>query len=304
VNLQNSPHRSFGFILALLSDFRVWRSAHESHKLPEDPSISSLVIVPHRDLAYQLSHWIQLFAESKIQAQRPSLPSIVQVLVRSSATPLEAQLDGLKSATPHILIGTPQVLLDNYLQLKLHKLKCVVVDEVDYLIESVPNLPDTYKREKLRRKIQKHPGPTRQLLNLVLAPRIRGTDDAKPLSHKPQVVLSSATLRSHLNRFLFQESGWLTRGNQYLVKIKGDENSPTPIQSPPNVSHSVLVVSGDGKIRNIEGSIMSIIEDHSREPSAVTKPSDASDISTPDSTPQVYVPPTDSGEYEEGLKLF
>lgn len=285
--------RSFGLILALLSDFRVWRSAHEAHKVPEDPSISSLIIVPHRDLAYQLSHWIQLFADSKLQAQRPSLPSIVQVLVRSSKTPLEDQLKTLKSVTPQILIGTPQVLLEQYDQLKLHKLNTVVVDEVDYLVETVPNLVDKYRMGKLRKKIQKHPGPTRQLLNLVLAPRMTQLSGTPP-SQKPQLVLSSATMRSHLNRFLYQESGWLKRGGDNLVKIKGDQQEPdAPIQAPSNVSHSTLVVTQDGTIRNIEGSVAPTEDPTSEAP-------EESELASSDATPNLYQPARDFDEFHEG----
>lgn len=292
--LLTKPIRSFGLILALLSDFRVWRSAHEAHKVPDDPSISSIIIVPHRDLAYQLSHWIQLFADSKLQAQRPSLPEIVQVLVRSSTTPLETQLETLKAVTPHILIGTPQVLLEQYNQLKLHKLNTVVVDEVDYLVETVPNLADKYRMEKLRKKIQKHPGPTRQLLDLVLAPRMTKTAP----SQKPQLVLSSATMRSHLNRFLYQESGWLQRGGDNLVKIKGDQQeSDTPVRAPSNVSHSTIVVTQDGEIRNIEGSVPRA------EDPAMEVPND-SEMESYNTTPSLYQPARDFDEFSAGMSRF
>ena len=59
--LTNQPNcRSSGLILALLSDFRVWRSGHESHKSPTNPSVFSPVIVPHKDLTLQLARWIQV----------------------------------------------------------------------------------------------------------------------------------------------------------------------------------------------------------------------------------------------------
>ena len=217
--------------MALLSDFRVWRSEHESHKKPTNPSVSALVIVPHKDLALQLARWIQVITESKIQVQRPELSSVVQVLAKIPGEPLEDRLAELECVTPHILIGTPQVLLDNYDRLKLHKLNTVVVDEVDYLIETVPSLLDKFKLEKIRKKIAKYPGPTRQLLNKILEPRMIKPDGCDPsntpiptgtirqIHHTPQLILSTATFRSHLNRFLFQGSGWLTRGDMHLVKI-------------------------------------------------------------------------------------
>ena len=261
--------RSFGVILALLSDFRVWRSEHESHKKPTDPSISALVIVPHKDLALQLARWIQVITESKIQAQRPELSSVVQVLAKIPGDSLEERLVELERVTPHILIGTPQDLLDNYDRLKLHKLNTLVVDEVDYLIETVPNLSDKHKREKIRNKVARHPGPTRSLLNKILEPRMirpasPDSDDTPTptrttiqpkIQHTPQLILSTATFRSHLNRFLFQGSGWLTRGDMHLVKIDGSSGKTEQSAWLQNATHSVLVVNEEAEIRNIEGAI-------------------------------------------------
>ena len=257
--------------MALLSDFRVWRSEHESHKKPADPSVSALIIVPHKDLALQLARWIQVITESKVQAQRPELSSVVQVLAKVPGEPLEDRLTELERITPHILIGTPQVILNNYDRLKLHKLKSVVVDEVDYLIETVPNLLDKFKREKIRKKIAKYPGPTRQLLDKILEPRMIKPDvtdlgntpiptraTRQPQTHHtPQLILSTATFRSHLNRFLFQGSGWLTRGDMHLAKINGVHGKTEMSTWLPNSTHSVLVVNEESEIRNIEGAIAS-----------------------------------------------
>lgn len=255
--------------MALLSDFRVWRSEHESHKKPTNPSVSALVIVPHKDLALQLARWIQVITESKIQVQRPELSSVVQVLAKIPGEPLEDRLAELECVTPHILIGTPQVLLDNYDRLKLHKLNTVVVDEVDYLIETVPSLLDKFKLEKIRKKIAKYPGPTRQLLNKILEPRMIKPDGCDPsntpiptgtirqIHHTPQLILSTATFRSHLNRFLFQGSGWLTRGDMHLVKINGASGKTEISAWLPNATHSVLVVNEECEIRNIGGAIAS-----------------------------------------------
>jgi len=194
---------------------------------------------------------------------------VVQVLAKVPGEPLEDRLAGLERITPHILIGTPQVLLNNYDGLKLHKLNTVVVDEVDYLIETVPNLRDQFKREKIKKKIANHPGPTRQLLNKILEPRMIKPNDPNlditptptdttrqpQIRHTPQLILSTATFRSHLNRFLFQGSGWLTRGDMHLVKINGDSRKAETPTRLPNATHSVLVVNGDLEIRNIEGAI-------------------------------------------------
>ena len=255
----------------MLSDFRVWRSEHESHKKPTNPSVSTLVIVPHKDLALQLERWIQVITESKIQVQRPKLSSIVQVLAKIPREPLQERLAELERITPHILIGTPNILLKNYDKLKLHKLNTVVVDEVDYLIETVPNLRDNFKREKIRKKIAEHPGPTRTLLNKILAPRMIKANSPNPdnpptpipitrqpqVHHKPQLILSTATFRGHLNRFLFQKSGWLTRGDMHLVKINGMPREAEPSAWLQNATHSVLVVNRESEIRNIASAVSS-----------------------------------------------
>jgi superfamily II DNA/RNA helicase len=142
---------------------------------------------------------------------------------------------------------------------------------VDYLIETVPNLSDNFKREKMRKKIAKYPGPTRQLLNKILEPRMIRPGDPDPdntptpshitrqpqIHHTPQLILSTATFRSHLNRFLFQGSGWLTRGDMHLVKISGAPGKTETSAWLPNTTHSVLVVNEEFEIRNIEGAIAS-----------------------------------------------
>ena len=77
---------------------------------------------------------------------------MVQVLAKIPGEPLEDRLAVLERVTPHILIGIPQVLLNNYDRLKLHKLNTVVVDEVDSLVETVINLSDKFKRERCGRR--------------------------------------------------------------------------------------------------------------------------------------------------------
>ena len=55
--------------------------------------------------------------------------------------------------------------------------------------------------------------------------------------HTPQLILSTATFHGHLNRFLFQGSGWLTRGDVHLIKIDGalEETETSPWL--PNATH-------------------------------------------------------------------
>lgn len=250
--------------------------------------ITSLVLVPHRDLAYQLYHWIKQIATTSPELA-PKISSLAQVLVRDGTSHLTNGIRDLHQHPPHILIGTPQAILDIYKEdpqaLQLSHLSSVVVDEVDYLIETVPK-KDPRKSfhkstVKAERKLLAHPGVTRQLLDVIFSKRKetneRRRDEPGAAQHRrrneimdphspagsPQLILSSATLRSHLNNYLFDESGWLNR--DYLLKVKGTKKSLTKVDAKVavgqeshdglggnGIQHSVLVVSNDG-IQNIAG---------------------------------------------------
>jgi len=63
---------------------------------------------------------------------------------------------------------------------ELHKCNTVVVDEVDYLIETAPNPSDEFKREKEPNKIPKYLGPARQPPNKPPKSRMIKPDDPDP----------------------------------------------------------------------------------------------------------------------------
>ncbi|KAF5384794.1 hypothetical protein D9615_001424 [Tricholomella constricta] len=277
--------KSFGLILALLNKPRI----SSQDKTSVARRITSLVLVPHRDLAHQLFHWIQRMASV---TQPPiDISSVAQVLVRDGATHLSDGLHKLRETPPHILIGTPQAVLDVYKEdaqaLQFSHLSSVVVDEVDYLIETVPKKDPSKSFHKAAvkasRKLLAHPGVTRQLLDIIFAKRkeineqrvdepgaVQYRRKAEMAEHPhssalPQLILSSATLRRHLNNYLFDESGWLNRDN--LLKVKGTKPPPvvhemkTATELYPHdslggngISHSVLLVSEEG-IENIAGAV-------------------------------------------------
>ncbi|PPQ67078.1 hypothetical protein CVT25_005679 [Psilocybe cyanescens] len=245
--------KSFGLVLGLLNKPRM--VIHDEKK-GKKRVITTLFIVPHRDLAYQLLCWI----ERLTSALRPSPPlsSIAQVLVRGGGGQKEKMIEELKKTPPHILICTPQALMEVYEKeaeaLELKTLSTVVVDEVDYLVEIDP------------RKLEKHPGTTREILNMIYAKRkelnqteysVEDDEEGRFESIRewrnerereegiPQLILSSATLRVHFKDYLFEESGWLNTHN--LVKIKGEQG-----QGQGKILHSILVVKKDGVV-NAEG---------------------------------------------------
>jgi hypothetical protein len=219
----------------------------------------------------------------------PPLPMIAQVLVRDDRMHLGSGLKTLREETPHILIGTPQAIMDLYESdpevLQLDTLSCVAVDEVDYLIET-PGRKDpnkTFKKamEKARKKLLAHPGATRQLLDMIYARRKEvnerrrdepgaelmkrrsGQPSENDMPPSPQLVLSSATLRTHLRNYVYDESGWLDKDN--VVKISGTGVKPADVESSVDtapgeaanvstVQHSVLLVSEE-RVRNIPNAV-------------------------------------------------
>jgi hypothetical protein len=273
-------------VLALLNKPRLTSKDTSGGKYREKQFITSLVIVPHRDLAHQLHHWILRMAAVAEVHPPLSLASVAQVVVRDGLSHLSTGLRNIRETPPHILIGTPQALFDIWQEdpksLQLPRLSCVVVDEVDYLIETLPKKdPNRSFRKavvKASRKLQAHPGVTRELLDTIYAKRKEmnerrhdepgatqyrrrsGLGEEHGDSQSPQLIMSSATLRSHLNTYLYEESGWLNRDN--LLKVKGatagaeslhDQGESNAV-AVNGVLHSILLVSDTG-IENIAGAI-------------------------------------------------
>lgn len=224
--------------------------------------MTSLFIIPHRDLAFQLFHWVQRIADAHDSHSSPSFSGIAQVLVRDSNRHLTSGVGMLRKDPPHLLIATPQALMDVWREepdaLQLQQLSTVVVDEVDYLIDTSPTGTTKYSRSKikatyLQNRIAKHPGVTRELLDVIYRPRKTLED-----TECPQLVLSSATLSLHLKDYLLEKSGWLNAAS--LITIRGrnvSPKAPSDVQgtgklraSIRSISHSILVVS-EGSIKNI-----------------------------------------------------
>jgi superfamily II DNA/RNA helicase len=242
--------------------------------------ITTLFIVPHRDLALQIMHWIERITTASKPS--PALASIAQILIRgSSATPFDVAVGQLKTTPPHILVCTPQAFLEVYQgdqeALQLSTLSTVIVDEVDYLVETAARKEFgkafIAAHEKKLRKLKAHPGPTREILDIVyagrqkLARRLQECEErdesetgsvAEWRNQKeaeqghPQLVLSSATLRVHLKDYLFGESGWLNPYN--LAKIMGATAS-AKYKQKGRILHSVLVVSDSNKVQNVESAV-------------------------------------------------
>ncbi|KAL1748521.1 P-loop containing nucleoside triphosphate hydrolase protein [Schizophyllum fasciatum] len=262
--------KTFATMLALLSKPRVKYCTKNAQGRPvEKDTVTSLLIVPYRDLAYQILSWVERIVAHFGGAAPPALASIAQVLVRDGQTHLGPGLAALRHTPPHILIGTPQALLDVHRAdahaLRRAALSTVVVDEVDYLVETVRDLGprQSGKRRALERRIRRHPGPTRELLDAVFAERMRanaalaedeGEGEGASTRERiggPQLVLASATLPGHLSAYVFGESGWFAR-HGYVRVAKSREEGQSEVKSMglghggAGVEHSVILVGPHG----------------------------------------------------------
>ena len=223
--------------------------------------VTSLVIASHKDLAYQFHHWVERLVLAS-QNNPPPLSSIAQVIVRGSDIPISEQVSNIIVDPPHILIGTPNGLLELFGSANaeshslLQGISAVYVDEVDYLIESIPQHAPKRKVEKMRRQMQKHPGATNQLLDLLFTSRRRKwSGNERTADSSPQLIMSSATLHTALSKRVLSGRGWMDRHK--LVKVTGEGQK----LSSHGVHHCILCVSKDGEIRNIDGAQKAVSTD-------------------------------------------
>ncbi|KIJ40177.1 hypothetical protein M422DRAFT_257010 [Sphaerobolus stellatus SS14] len=237
--------KTMGIILALMSQPRATRprmSYRERERLAKRP-ITSLVVVPHRDLAYQLMQWIRILCPHNSQA---SVDSIGQACVRGDHMwTLDQQILKLREQAPHILIGTPQALLDIMEKgkgvLQIPTLKTVVVDEADYQLP----VPRPKASEKKWMHWERHPPPALTLLNALFEGRSKkNRGDKATASRFPlQAVFSSATLEQQTKSFLFK-SPWLAAASE---TVRVDYSKANIIGE---IKHHVLTVTPDGRMRD------------------------------------------------------
>lgn len=221
-------------------------SFREKSQLAKRP-ITSMVIVPHRDLAFQLMQWIRQLCPHNLES---SLDSIGQVCVRGlPELPLDVQVRKLREQAPHILIGTPQAILEIMEKdkgvLQIPTLDTVVLDEADYLLP----VPGRHSSPKDKRNWERHPPPTLTILNELFNARSKVDQPNGPMPWRwpLQAVFISATLRRHFRFFLFGRTSWMGR---YSETVKLDFHKTMTITGPDSVRHHALVVAEDGSVFN------------------------------------------------------
>jgi superfamily II DNA/RNA helicase len=237
--------RSFGLMLGLLNKPRLVSKEMKNGKEIEKHHITSLLLVPHRELAFKLYRIVDRIIYSLPKARAATM---AYVLVRGTGVPIDRQLRRLEETPPHILICTPKALLDVYKaksnSLKLSTLSTIAVDDMEALIETVsrkePKKPYKRANDKTKRKTVRHPGLARQFLNGIYSKR-RDWDDSPERTvggkQGPQLILLSATLRVHSEQDLFEKNGWLDKDN--LIKIfKDDERQKMKKKKVQKAGHS------------------------------------------------------------------
>jgi hypothetical protein len=93
----------------------------------------------------------------------------------------------------------------------------------------------------------------------------------------PQLIIASATLRNHLKKYVMEEKGWIRMNRMIRVTGIGLDVDPAEdgeweVVGQDNrqrrVTHTALVVTNDGGVRNIDGAVppeqASSAEDDSR----------------------------------------
>lgn len=186
------------------------------------------------------------------------------------------------------MVATPQALLEALSLEKppliLRELTTVILDEADYLLESLPSKGDKYAVIKYVRMVAKHPTPSRQILDAIYrmqrisehrkqhwAKALANAGEAHFLnklkngimkSHlpvvRPQLIITSATLKALLRHSLLVEGKWLTRTEGQLAKIivhEKKEDHANHLLGSRTIVHSALVVPQEGAVVNIKGAV-------------------------------------------------
>lgn len=248
-------------------------------------AFTGLLIVPHRDLAYQYLHWIhhmtsldedtpfslakhaQVLVRHVNKSTLQGLPVRMQAAIRSASSDQDLLID----KPPHILIATPNAVLElierQSEKFRLATPSTIVVDEVDALLRVPSSKLPRERRRVSRKKLEKHTPDLVRILDRLyptsrdkewMHQRSRSVRDeslerarAAP-AYRPQLIMISATLRNRLQRALFSTFGWVQRGE--VLKFIRKRSSALPAHRlGRSAVHHVLVVSKTGDIKNIVG---------------------------------------------------
>ncbi|KAJ3174513.1 hypothetical protein HDU87_007104 [Geranomyces variabilis] len=263
--------KSLAIITAVLSKqllplYTPQPGSDESAKLHEKRYLTTLIMVPTRELAVQLTCWIRDLSPHVRPADHSKL---VQCLI--NGVDEEVQFNLLKATTPRIIVGTPVRLaaLHQRRAFDASRLQTLVLDEVDRLV----NATDRYETVSQKFKSHVHPLAGEVFLDRLFKERAaamkaaatpmirphnkwgakgparpkRGVDrraNMDPAAKRMQVIACSATLNNPLRRQLTKFKGYMKE--PVLLDMKGTT------RSPDSLIHRCLVFDSLGNTRNLE----------------------------------------------------
>ncbi|KAF9182154.1 hypothetical protein BGZ51_004903 [Haplosporangium sp. Z 767] len=266
--------KTFGVLLSVLNKPR--RRIRPGNQ----PGITSVILVPNQELAFQLLSWTRsLFpALTELQLQEmiqvvvtPSSPAVspltdaiadftpdvdethgqastgkrVSPLATAESKMADEQVQRLARALPHVLVATPTRLwqLVQEGKLDLSGIETLVLDEVDHLIR----LPRRFASQRQVRNRDMHPKPAELVVREILrsaqaAGRYVGEgDDQQKLEDRIQIIAASATMNRPM-RFWLETNGWV-QDPEWVDTTKS-------VVLPESIQHHCLVI-GEQSIRNM-----------------------------------------------------
>ncbi|KAF8978000.1 hypothetical protein BGZ46_006949 [Entomortierella lignicola] len=254
--------KTFGILLSLLSKPRRFIGPDRR------PGITSVIVVPNQELAFQLQSWAQsllpaaddqqmremiqvLFTPSqtmssisdqmsddpKYAKSRKQLKKLAKQTMSSVFDPEQEdkQVQTLAQTLPHVLVATPGRLW-NLVQrgvLDLSEIETLVLDEVDHLIR----LPKRFASQREIANRDRHPKPA----ELALREIMRSSQEANR-SDKLQIIAASATMNRPMRHWL-ESNNWI-QDPEWIDTTKS-------VVLPKGIEHHCLVI-GAQSVRNMK----------------------------------------------------
>ena len=230
--------------------------------------LHTLILVPSRDLALQVTHWIHHLLGLLKSSSTPTFSVQDEILAQKkiqcliSGVDPALQITRLTQNPPQIVVGTPVRTLEilnhdpSPSPLDVSNLQLLIADEIDRLI----TVPSRYAPIKDKFKHKVHASPGQELIHKIVQSRHEVTFEelkkgrfADPVKKtRLQFVACSATLNSNLRLFLRNQKNWLK--DPVIMNVSGTKTSPETL------CHSAGLVSTKG-IYSLDWSQSSHTED-------------------------------------------
>ena len=211
------------FILAMYA-LNLSRSMNQENQ----PTTTSLILVPNPDLAIQYHYWITQILSTSVK-DRHKMARIVQAIYRTNERDEELQEQKLHDfPNPHVIISTPTRMLDliakNEDAFDISNLSSIIVDEADEIIQPPKKVMTT--------KIH-HRTPGEILLDWIFQKRSVSTNQ-----EFIKFIAISATLSTYFQEFI-TEKGWVSE----QFNSSGLRSSSAVHPTPSTTDHHVILVS-------------------------------------------------------------